>query len=68
MDQTCRLWNAETGDLVDTLTGHTDEILDVTFDMSGKHLATASADGESFSITFDGMKHKAVTYLACVIL
>ena len=46
MDQTCRLWDMENGGRpVDTLSGHTDEILDVTFDLSGTKLATASADG-----------------------
>ena len=47
MDQTCRLWEAESGHPVDTLSGHSDEVLDVVFDTSGKHLATASADGEN---------------------
>ncbi len=46
MDQTCRLWEAGTGRPVDTLSGHTDEILDIVFDMSGKYLATASADSK----------------------
>ncbi len=46
MDQTCRLWEAESGRPVETLSGHTDEVLDVVFDNSGQHLATASADGK----------------------
>ena len=46
MDQTCKLWEANSGKAIQTLSGHDDEILDVTFDHSGKFLATASADGE----------------------
>lgn len=30
-----------------TLAGHTEEVLDVCFDLSGQLVATASADGES---------------------
>lgn len=30
-----------------TLVGHTEEVLDVCFDVSGQLIATASADGET---------------------
>lgn len=31
------------------LSGHTDEVLDVAFDMTGRKLASASADGTSMA-------------------
>ena len=34
-----------TGRCVGTLKGHEDEVLDVSFDYTGQHLLTASADG-----------------------
>ncbi|NWU59855.1 DAW1 factor, partial [Dromas ardeola] len=42
-----QLWNAMTGAHIATLTGHSDEILDVCFDYAGQRIATASADGSS---------------------
>ena len=45
MDQTAKLWDSRTGQVVATLRGHEDEVLDVTFDYTGLKLATASADG-----------------------
>lgn len=41
-----QLWNAMTGAHIATLTGHSDEILDVCFDYAGQRIATASADGK----------------------
>ena len=45
MDRTCKVWDAASGQLLETLRGHEDEVLDVAFDSTGQHLATASADG-----------------------
>ena len=45
MDQTAKLWDSRTGQVIATLRGHEDEVLDVTFDYTGLNLATASADG-----------------------
>ncbi|NXV99897.1 DAW1 factor, partial [Fregetta grallaria] len=42
-----QLWNAITGTHIATLTGHSDEILDVCFDYAGQRIATASADGSA---------------------
>ncbi|NXS74058.1 DAW1 factor, partial [Pandion haliaetus] len=42
-----QLWNAMTGTHIATLTGHSDEILDVCFDYAGQRIATASADGSA---------------------
>ncbi|NXV97605.1 DAW1 factor, partial [Calonectris borealis] len=42
-----QLWNALTGTHIATLTGHSDEILDVCFDYAGQRIATASADGSA---------------------
>ncbi|NXS48712.1 DAW1 factor, partial [Balaeniceps rex] len=42
-----QLWNALTGIHIATLTGHSDEILDVCFDYAGQRIATASADGSA---------------------
>lgn len=41
-----QLWNAMTGTHIATLTGHSDEILEVCFDYAGQRIATASADGK----------------------
>ena len=45
MDQTSKLWDSRTGQVIATLRGHEDEVLDVAFDYTGLNLATASADG-----------------------
>ena len=37
----------KSGTCIHTLRGHTDEILDVTFNTTGSRLVTASADGQS---------------------
>lgn len=33
-----------------TLVGHTEEVLDASFDLSGQLIATASADGETLEL------------------
>ena len=43
-DNTVRLWNPTTGQLLNTLTGHTDPVLSVAFSPDGKILASASGD------------------------
>jgi len=39
-----RLWNAETGELLQTFTNHANDVMDVAYSHNGKWLATASAD------------------------
>ena len=42
-----QVWDIGSGNAVHTLRGHTDEILDVSFNTTGSRLVTASADGNS---------------------
>lgn len=44
-DQTARLWNARTGELIFTLSGHTGMITSVGFSQEGKLILTTSNDG-----------------------
>ncbi len=44
-DQTVRLWDAETGQEVLTLHGHTDIVPSVAFSPDGNRLVSAGADG-----------------------
>jgi WD40 repeat protein len=44
-DGTARVWDAETGQPLLTLTGHTLGILDIAISPDGKHLVTSSQDG-----------------------
>ena len=43
-DGTVKLWNINTGTLLQTLESHTDQVFDVSFSPNGKLIATASAD------------------------
>ncbi len=43
-DKAVRLWNVATGQLLRTLTGHSDNILHVVFSPDGKQIASASSD------------------------
>lgn len=43
--RTCKLWDISTGKCLKTLTGHTDEVLDLNFNRTGTRMVTASADG-----------------------
>ena len=44
-DDTVRLWDAETGEHIRTLTGHTDGVNSVAFSPDGSTLTTGSSDG-----------------------
>ena len=44
-DYKVRVWDVATGELQRTLTGHTDEVLNVRFSADGQTLASGSADG-----------------------
>lgn len=43
-DQTCRLWDAESGDCLQVLTGHTDEVFSCAFNYEGSSIITGSKD------------------------
>ena len=44
-DNTVRLWDVESGQLINTLTGHTDYVFSLAFSPDGKILASSSRDG-----------------------
>ena len=44
MDNTARLWDVETGDIIRTLLGHTAEIVSLNFDTQGQKIITGSFD------------------------
>src|SRR5271170_3381234 len=44
IDETVRIWNAETGVLQQTLEGHTDSAMSVAFSHDGQRLASTSDD------------------------
>ena len=44
-DTTVRLWNAESGELLSTLEGHTSSVYSVAFSPDGQRLASGSEDG-----------------------
>ncbi len=44
-DGSLRLWDAQSGALLDVLNAHTSPILYVAFSEDGRHIVTASADG-----------------------
>jgi WD40 repeat protein len=44
-DQTVRLWNVETGEIITTLQGHTDRVWSVAFSCDNETLASGSNDG-----------------------
>src|ERR1700684_4684534 len=43
-DKTARVWNAATGELLHTLSGHTDAVFAAPFSPDGTKIATVSAD------------------------
>lgn len=45
IDQTCRLWDVRTASCLSVKEGHTDEVLDVSFNSMGSCFASASSDG-----------------------
>jgi WD40 repeat protein/energy-coupling factor transporter ATP-binding protein EcfA2 len=46
LDNTVKLWNADTGELIQTFEGHTDVVHAVAFSPDGKFIASASYDGK----------------------
>jgi dynein assembly factor with WDR repeat domains 1 len=46
-DKTCKLWNAETGQLHHTYRGHATEIVCLSFNPHGTMIATGSMDNTS---------------------
>ena len=38
IDRTCKIWDVKSGQLLNTLRGHNDEILDVSFNSTGSRL------------------------------
>lgn len=57
-----QLWEADSGRCVATLTGHSEEVLDVCFNLSGHLVATASADGETLFLTWLSLTLFTPTY------
>jgi WD40 repeat protein/DNA-binding SARP family transcriptional activator len=47
LDHTAKIWNATTGDVLISLKGHTDAVLNVAFSPDGRHLITTSLDQEA---------------------
>jgi hypothetical protein len=45
LDQSLKVWDAETGELVFTLPGHTGDVWGVAYSPDGRRIASASADG-----------------------
>ena len=43
-DKTVKLWNTETGEIINTLEGHTEGISDIAWSPDGEFLASASDD------------------------
>ena len=43
-DKTCRVWDSETGECLQTLEGHTDEIFACAFNYEGDTIISASKD------------------------
>lgn len=44
LDATARVWDLRNVACSHSITGHSNEVLDVCFDLTGKRLATASSD------------------------
>jgi WD40 repeat protein len=45
LDKTAKIWDVSSGNLLQTLTGHTGPLIAAIFDPAGTHIATASWDG-----------------------
>ena len=43
-DHTVRLWNAETGECIRTMSGHSDSVLSASFSPEGKTIVSSSCD------------------------
>ncbi|MGL5876314.1 MAG: WD40 repeat domain-containing protein, partial [Xenococcaceae cyanobacterium] len=44
-DKTIKLWQVDTGKLIETLEGHAKEIVSTTISLDGKTIVSGSADG-----------------------
>ena len=44
MDKTIGVWRVSSGELIKTLTGHSDSVLSVVFSADGEYLASGSSD------------------------
>jgi hypothetical protein len=57
-----QIWDVASGQCIQTLRGHNDEILDVSFNSTGNKLVTASADGTSrvYNTMTGELQHPAV--------
>ena len=44
LDQSVRIWNADSGDLTEMLTGHTERVYSIAFSPDGQRIVTGSAD------------------------
>lgn len=47
IDRSCKIWDVGSGQVLHTLTGHVDEVLDVSFNSMGTKIVSASADHTS---------------------
>jgi len=56
-DATARVWNAESGRLLATLTGHQGEVYRAVFTPDGKRVITAGRDGtvRTYIVDFDDL-------------
>jgi WD40 repeat protein len=52
MDQTCKLWDLETGKEHSTLKGHEGEIVSLNFNNDGDKILTGSFDGTAIVLLF----------------
>ena len=59
-DNTVKVWNAKTGDLVQTLEGHSDIVNSVCFNHDGSQLASGSDDRSVKVRVRAGVRHRSV--------
>jgi WD40 repeat protein len=46
-DKSVKIWETSTGECLSTLTGHSDSVLSVCFDHTGKKLASGGGSGDN---------------------
>ena len=61
-DKTAKIWDANTGELLMTLTGHTDEVTAISFSPDGRRVATSSVD--QTAIIWDSKNGQLLSTLA----